>query len=90
MSTREYVAHMARLRVDNAATSLSGRSYMTGREHVVAMTEGEYAALAELREALTELYSLATMTDDEFEVAHVDPTPDTQEQVTTPPEVYAR
>ncbi|HEY9494612.1 MAG TPA: hypothetical protein VIR15_07150 [Intrasporangium sp.] len=89
MSTREYVAHMARLRVDNAATSLSARSYITGTQRVVAMSDYEAAALSELREALADLYSLATMTDDEFEVAHVDPTPDTQEQVTTPPEVYA-
>ena len=89
MTTREREAHIARLAVDNAAVMLQSSAWSAGTRNLSGSPQ-EDAALTELREALTELYSLATMSDDEFEVGYVDPTPDTQEQVTTPPEVFAR
>ena len=88
MTTREREAHLARLAVDNAAVQLQSAAWAAGTRCASGSPE-EDAALSEMRDALTNLFSLATMTDDEFETNYVDGAPDEQWQVTTPDEVFA-
>ena len=89
MTTREASAAAARDILMSALfdlrTTIEGRYGMTP----VAWRIAENAALAKVFAAVGELESLATMTDDEFEVDRVDPTPDEQWQVTTPAEVWS-
>ena len=89
MSTRERHAHVLRMAVVEAVANLHRVWDGRGRMQPTEFKTAEQAACDRVGTTLSDLEDFAGMSDADAEL-EFDGAPDTQEQVTTPPEVYAR